>query len=68
MESIVSKRNDLGWDGWNIVKYTTSSSAIFSADGALKDGAWVKRKIFPITENGWEVPKSIGEPHAAMER
>ena len=60
MEGIVEKRNDLDWIGWDVVKYSKSSEAMFSSDGVFRNGQWYKRKIFPLTENGWNVPNSIG--------
>lgn len=68
MESIVNSSSDLEWDGWDVVKYTPSHSAMFSADGVYHNGSWHKKKTFPITEKGWEVPNSIGKRNAQMER
>jgi len=67
MEQIVNS-TDLEWDGWNVVKYTPSHSAMFSTDGAYKGGQWYKKKVFPLTEDGWHVPNSIGKINARMER
>lgn len=64
MEDIVAQRNDLDWLGWDIVKYSKSSSAIFSPDGIFRNGEWYKRKIFPLTEIGWDIPNSIGRKNA----
>lgn len=61
MEKIVDQRNDLCWDGWDVVKYTKSESAIFNPDGAFRNGQWYKKRVFPLTEFGWKVPNSIGE-------
>jgi len=60
MESIVSQTKELCWDGWDVVKYTKSSSGMFSVDGAFRNGEWYKKKIFPLTETGWEIPNSMG--------
>jgi len=68
MEHIVSKRQDLEWQGWDVVKYTKSNSAMFSNDGVFKNGTWCKKKIFPITESGWIIPNSIGRLDAELER
>lgn len=67
MEQIVRSRNDLVWDGWDIVKYTNSNNAIYAADGAYRDGKWMKRKVFPITKDGWYLPNSIGRDYAQVE-
>jgi hypothetical protein len=68
MSEIVSKREDLEWHGWDVIKYTKSSSAMFSPDGVLKNGIWCKRKIFSLTESGWQIPNSIGRLDAELER
>lgn len=67
MEQIVCSSNHLEWDGWNVAKYTKSYSGMFSKDGVLKNGEWHKKKIFPLTENGWNIPNSIGQINAQME-
>jgi hypothetical protein len=68
MEKIVSSRNDLEWFGWDVVKYTKHPNAEMSPDGVYKDGTWIKRKIFPVTDKGWFIPKSIGLADAQVER
>ena len=68
MEEIVESSNSLEWDGWDVVKYTPSYNAMFSTDGAYKDGQWCKKKVFPLTEDGWNLPNSIGKINARMER
>jgi hypothetical protein len=64
MEQIVEENKSLRWDGWNVVKYTKSSSAIFSPDGIFLNGDWYRKNVFPLTESGWEIPKSIGIKNA----
>ena len=68
MEYIVSNREDLEWDGWDVVKYTKNNNAFSSTDGVFKNGIWMKRKVFPLTEEGWSIPNSIGLADAQMER
>ena len=67
MERIVAARSDLEWDGWDVVKYITSDNAIYSKDGAFKNGQWLKKKVFPITEKGWHLPNHIGREDAQVE-
>lgn len=67
MEQIVASRDDLEWDGWNVVKYTKSNNAIYAADGCFHRGQWMKKKVFPLTEDGWYLPNSIGRVHAQVE-
>lgn len=67
MEQIVANRGDLEWDGWNIVKYSKSEKAIYSKDGVFHRGAWMKKKVFPLTEEGWFLPNTIGRVDAQVE-
>ena len=67
MEKIVASRDDLRWDGWNIVKYINSNNALYSKDGVFVDGKWMTKKVFPITEDGWYLPNSIGRDYAQVE-
>ena len=67
MERIVLSREDLEWEGWDVVKYTRSSSAMFSAEGILKNGIWCKKKVFPITKDGWFLPNIFRESYETME-
>lgn len=67
MERIVAARPDLEWDGWNVVKYIRSDNAIYSKEGAFKDGKWLKKKVFPLTESGWHLPNHIGREDAQVE-
>jgi hypothetical protein len=68
MEKIVMSRDDLEWDGWDVVKYTKNLNAHMSPDGVYKNGQWFKRKVFPVTNSGWSIPNSIGLADAKMER
>lgn len=68
MEVIVNSSSDLEWDGWNVVKYTPSHNAMLSPDGSYKNGQWFKKKVFPITEQGWNIPENLGKKYAQMER
>jgi hypothetical protein len=68
MDKIVSGSKDLEWDGWDVARYTPSHTAMFSTDGVYKNGKWFKKKVFPVTENGWDIPESIGQKNAKMER
>ena len=67
MTRIVSSRQDLEWDGWDVVKYTGANNAIYSVDGVFKNGKWLKKKVFPITEDGWHLPNYIGREDAQVE-
>jgi hypothetical protein len=67
MESIVSSRHDLEWDGWNVIKYTKDPNGFSSVDGVFRKGMWFKKRVFPLTEKGWAVPENIGRSDAKME-
>lgn len=67
MEAIVLSREDLAWEGWDVVKYTKASNAMYSPDGCLRNGVWMKKKVFPLTKDGWYLPNTIGRVHAAVE-
>ena len=67
MQSIIDSREDLEWEGWNVVKYTKSNNAMYSSDGVYIRGVWMKKKIFPITEDGWYLPNIIGRVDAQVE-
>lgn len=67
MESIVASRSDLEWDGWSVVKYSNSSNAMYAPDGVYHRGKWMKKKVYPLTEEGWYLPNSIGRVHAQVE-
>lgn len=54
---IVEGNKSLSWDGWNIVEFKPNSDAYFMNEGVFKDSMWGIKKVFPITENGWEIPK-----------
>lgn len=56
MEAIVSKNNNLSWDGWNVVEMVRSDKAFTSQYGALKNNAWHFKKTFVVSRNGWEIP------------
>ena len=68
METIVSSRKDLSWDGWNVVKQSTSSNAMYSVDGEFKGGKWMKKKVFPLTETGWNISIVAGKHDAQLEK
>jgi hypothetical protein len=67
MESIVSSNNNLGWNGWDVAKYSESNSAIYSKDAEFRNGKWMKKKVFPLTEQGWNIPNYIGRNSAQVE-
>jgi hypothetical protein len=67
MEDIVCNRDDLEWDGWNVVRYTVATNAIYSKDGCFRNGLWMKKKVYPLTERGWNLPNGLRSVHAQVE-
>lgn len=67
MQHIIDSRGDLEWDGWNVVKYTRSNGAVYSNEGCFKNGIWMIKKVFPLTEQGWFLPNTIGRVDAQVE-
>lgn len=67
MEKLVNSLPQLEWDGWDVISYTPSQNGMFSSDGIFRNGQWYKKKIFSLTENGWNIPNSIGNRYAQME-
>ena len=57
MEEIVSSREDLIWENFNVVqlKTKTPNAALGKSARFIKD-AWWKVKVYPLTEDGWKVP------------
>lgn len=53
---MVENNKFLTWDGWDIVETKPSAGAEYKENGALIDGVWHYRNVFPVTEKGWEVP------------
>jgi hypothetical protein len=68
MEKIVASRKDLEWDGWDVVRYSNHSNAIFHKNGAYRNGKWVKKNIFPLTEDGWHITNTIGKINEQLEK
>lgn len=54
---IVDNNKTLSWDGWDIVEFKSTPDAYFMPEGVFKNDKWGTVKTFPITENGWEIPK-----------
>jgi hypothetical protein len=67
MEDIVSQRSDLEWYGWDVAQYKKSGESMFHKDGIYKNNTWYKRKIFPITSQGWNIPEYLGRKNVRLE-
>ena len=57
MEEIVSNREDLMWENFNVVQLKSQSpnAALGKSARFIKD-SWWKVKVYPLTEEGWKVP------------
>lgn len=59
MDTIVSKTNNLEWDGWDVVAYVEDDAGFFDSNGIFRDGKWYLRYTYKIYENGWNIPDRI---------
>jgi hypothetical protein len=62
-ENLVSKRNDLTWDGWTIVRSTPHNGGWLRVDGAFDRATrrWMTTKRFELQPDGtYIVPKAFG--------
>lgn len=67
MESIVESREDLSWDGWDVVRHTHAPNAMYFKESEFRDGQWFKKKVYPLTEQGWNIPNNIGRVYVQVE-
>lgn len=63
MERIVSLNDELEWIGWDVVRYTQNNNAMFSKDAEYRRGEWYKKKVYAVTEKGWNIPQFLGRPN-----
>jgi hypothetical protein len=59
MESIVANSKRLAWDGWDVIHATPKANAMLTPTGRFIRGAWNAVTTFPLTEQGWKIPKSL---------
>ena len=59
METIVSNNKGLSWEGWNVVSLMPNKAAWMRTDGAIIKGKWYTKKVYEITETGWEIPNKL---------
>lgn len=43
---------DIEWDGWDLVLYTPSNSAMFNKNGAFRNGKWVMKSRIAVNGKG----------------
>lgn len=62
MEKIVENNKTLSWDGWNVIESKPSPTGWMDTAGAYVNGVWTTRKIFALSDGGWEIPtKFVGK-------
>jgi len=48
--------NDVRWDGWDMVFFRPSPKAVFSREGAFRNGVWgFDNRVSPNGSGVWEV-------------
>ena len=57
MEDIVAARNDLEWDGWDVIHYNPKRVSFMNAKAVFHNGEWHTATRYPVNEDGWTVPR-----------
>lgn len=48
--------NDVRWDGWTMVFFRPSPAAVYSKDGAFREGVWGFDNRVEVNDKGlWEI-------------
>lgn len=48
--------NDVRWDGWDMVFFRPADKAVFSREGAFRNGVWgYDNRVSPNEKGVWEV-------------
>ena len=48
--------NDVRWIGWDMIFFRPSESAVYSKDGAFRNGVWGFDNRVPVNNKGlWEI-------------
>jgi hypothetical protein len=61
MEKIVSKNNNLLWNGWDVIDLKESDIAKTSPKGIRVKNKWYIHKIYSPGRNGWGIPNKYRE-------
>lgn len=64
MERIVDSREDLAWDGWDVIRYKKNDRAQYHSNGIFQNGSWYDKIVFPLNENGWSIPERLVSTYA----
>lgn len=61
MDNIVASNAKMHWLGWDVVFDKETPNGYTHFNGVFKNGKWHIRKVFPLTESGWNIPdKFVG--------
>ena len=56
MEEIVRNRDDLSWDGWDVLQAKPKGTAYMKKDAAYIDGCWQHVRRYSPDSEGYNVP------------
>jgi len=59
MESVVKNNKSLKWDGWDVIHFYPSEKGRTSRWGIRMGNKWFLHKRYPVTEQGWEIPRKF---------
>ena len=59
MEKIVSKNKSLCWVGWDVADRRRTEAGRTAINGVRVDGQWYVQTIYPLTNNGWDLPNKF---------
>jgi hypothetical protein len=59
MTEIVNNNDKLSWIGWDVALDQKNPNGFHRNDGVFKNGNWYIRKVFPLNENGWNIPDNL---------
>ena len=59
-EQIVKSNKDLRWSGWDIISREITLNGFSHKSGSFLNNRWGIDRRYPITENGWYLPNSLG--------
>lgn len=59
MEDIVTNNKSLMWESFNVVEVKSAShNAPLKKQARYMDGQWHNVRVYPLTSQGWDVPKT----------
>lgn len=56
MEKIISKNKGLCWVGWDVADRRRTEAGRTAINGVRVDGQWYVQTVYPLTNNGWDLP------------